>query len=193
MPTATDEANFASIVSGDSFELWFAVSIAISPPVRLWNGLGERTIDGNLYMGAGSLLGISEVDETAQIESKSVQLSLSGMPPTMVSLALGSQFEGKRVEVLMGASNGQTSGVTKLFVGRADIMAIDDDGSSVQVTMTVESEMVKLERPSVARYTDEWQRQRYANDRGFQYVPKLQRAKIHWGKPGTGSVKEVTG
>ena len=192
MPTQAQENNFLRIVSGEQFDFWFAASLDISPPLRYWNGLGDKSIDGNVYSGIGSLLGISEIDETEQIESKSVQLSLSGIPSSIISVVMESEFNRKEVKIFLGASNGELDGVSTIFKGKSNLISIDDDGKTSKVTLQVENDMVKLERPSVARYTDEWQRQRYANDRGFQYVPKLQRAKIHWGKPGIGTVLSET-
>ena len=36
-----------------------------SAPLRLWTGNGERTIFADTYLGAGSLMGISGLDEVS--------------------------------------------------------------------------------------------------------------------------------
>ena len=44
-------------------------------PVRLWTGYGDRTIDGETYLGAGSLLNISGLEEAGDMSAKGVSVT----------------------------------------------------------------------------------------------------------------------
>lgn len=189
MPSATDEANFVAIAAGESFDLFFAVKIELSSPIRLWNGLVDKTIDGETYTGLGSLLGIGEVEETSEIASKGVTLSLSGVPPSILSLALGETYYGKRVEILLGASSGNRQGLTTIFSGYADEATIEDSGSDTTITVKAESALARLGRAEVSRYTAEWQKARFPMDPSFEFVPSLQRTAIVWGRTGNGRLE----
>ena len=47
--------------------------------------------------------------------------------------------------------------------------------------MTVENKLVALERPAATRYTSAYQKDKYAGDKGLDFVEGLQTKKIIWG------------
>ena len=63
-----------------------------------------------------------------------------------------------------------------------DVMTITDTGDSISISLTVESELRALEKPSERRYTPEDQKIDYPFDKGFDFVPRLQDVQINWGR-----------
>ena len=60
---------------------FFAVDLAFSSgPLYMWSGYGDLVIDSKTYLGAGTLLALSSVEETTEIEAKGASLTLSGIP-----------------------------------------------------------------------------------------------------------------
>jgi hypothetical protein len=56
---------------------FYAVEMAFdSGTVRLWTGYGDRTINSETYVGAGSLLNIQGLGEVADLSAKAITISL---------------------------------------------------------------------------------------------------------------------
>ena len=58
--------------------------------LRLWTGAGELAWNGQTFTGAGSLLGISPIEETGEVRAVGFAVKLSGLPSEILSLALQS-------------------------------------------------------------------------------------------------------
>ena len=149
-------------------------------PVRFWTGYGDRTIEGNTYLGAGSLIGISGLEEVSDLSAKSATISLSGVPPELVSLALQEPYQNRGCRILFGVTN--VSDVVEVFGGFMDVMTIEDSGDTSTISLTVESKLVQLERPKIRRYTHESQQARYPGDTFFSFVADLQDKEVVWGR-----------
>ena len=61
-------------------------------------------------------------------------------------------------------------------------MVIEEGADTSTITVSVESKLIDLERARTLRYTDESQKARFPNDKGFQYVNDLQDKKFNWGR-----------
>lgn len=149
-------------------------------PVRFWTGVGDRTIEGNTYTGAGNLIGISGLEEVSDLSAKSATISLSGVPSELVSLALQEPYQNRACRILFGVTD--VTAIVEVFSGFMDTMTIEDSGDSSIISMTVESKLVQLERPKERRYTHESQRSRYPSDTFFSFVSDLQDKEIVWGR-----------
>jgi len=151
-----------------------------SAPVRFWTGYGDRTIDGNAFIGTGNLLSISGLDEVSDLSAKSISLQLSGIPSSLVSLALQEPYQRRACKVYFGTTD--TSAPIELFSGLMDVMTIEDSGETSTISLTVESKLIRLEKASNWRYTNESHKSRYPNDTFFDYVSGLQDRDIVWGR-----------
>ena len=151
-----------------------------SGAVRLWTGYTDRTIDGQTYLGAGTLLSISGIDEINDLSAKSATISLNGISSTIVSLALSEPYQRRQCRILWGVTD--VSDFVEIFGGYMNTMAIEDSGETSNITLTVESKLVELNRPRVRRYTHESQKSRYPTDTFFSFVADLQDKDIVWGR-----------
>lgn len=149
-------------------------------PVRFWTGYGDRTIEGNTYLGAGSLIGVGGLDEASDLSAKSATISLSGVPPELISLALQEPYQNRGCRILFGVTD--VADVIEVFGGFMDTMNIEDSGDSSVITLTVESKLVQLERAKERRYTHESQQSRYPGDTFFSFVSDLQDKDVVWGR-----------
>ena len=71
--------------------------------IRLWTGVGTLTLDdGTEWVGAGTLLSISDVEETAEMSVKGATVSLSGIPSEVISLALSEPYQGRVCNIYFG-------------------------------------------------------------------------------------------
>jgi hypothetical protein len=160
---------------------YYAVDLDFdSAPIRLWTGYGDRTIFTNSYTGGGSLLTISGLEEASDLSAKNITLSLSGVPSSLITLALDEPYQRRECKVYFGTTD--TSDPIEVFSGLMNTMTIEDSGESSVITLTVESKLVRLEKASNRRYTEENHVARHPNDTFFSYVTSLQDKDVVWGR-----------
>lgn len=181
----TVPASFLTKLSGASVEPFYAVDLLFdgANKLYLWTGLGNKTINSNTYVGAGTVLNISGSEETNDLSVSGITLTLSGVSSDMVSKALSEPYQNRECKVYFGVEG--DSNLIEIFSGSMDRMTIEDTPESATITLTVEHKLVALERPVVQRYTEESHK---AIDSGnsadtfFSFLADLQDKKITFGR-----------
>lgn len=148
--------------------------------IRLWTGLGERTITGKTYVGGGGVLQISGLEEAADLSAKGASVTLSGISPSIMSLALSEPYQGRFVRILLGEAS--QSSTMEVFSGLIDKMDIAHSSESVTITLTIESKLVTLQRSNIRRYTSANHKLRHPTDTFFDAVSSLADKEIVWGR-----------
>jgi hypothetical protein len=186
---ATRQGLDASIVNrlgADQQALFFAVKAEFdTDDIRIWSGIDDITINSETYTGAGSLLNISNVEESLELKSSGLAVALSGMDSTVVSYALTENYQNRPITLYLGYVMGGTNevaGTLTLFKGRMTSLVINDTPEGSTVSIDAESRLVDLDRPSNFRYTKESQNFLHNGDTGFNRVASLQDKQITWGK-----------
>lgn len=171
-----------SAFSDTELTAFFAVDLVFdSGAAYLWNGIGDITIGSNTYTGSGSVIGISAVEEDAQISAKGITVTLSGITSTVISYALNENYQGRPLKLYVGtiASDGTVSSYM-IFSGLMDVMTIVEDGETCTIAIAAENRLIDLERARVRRYTSEDQKQLHSSDNGFDFVASIQEQQIDW-------------
>ena len=154
-------SSLLSALIGDKIQPYFAVelmfdtrtitgvdgnSVSISP-LRLWTGLGDKTINvqgsDQVFTGTGSLLSIGDLEEVGDLSSKSVEFTLSGIPNSIISLALQEPYQRRVARLYLGEQS--DSSVVEIFSGKMDKMTIIDEAETSTIALTVESKLIELE------------------------------------------------
>ena len=196
-------------INKDVVKPFFAVELKFDGGnvLRLWTGVGTLVLnDFTQWFGTGNLLGISSVEETAEMAVKGATLTLSGVPSEVLSLALSQPYQGRVCNLYFGtlSESGaitqqdgayvlqqdgskilvQTgdAGFNNIFSGYMDQMNIEDSAETCTIELKVENKLIDLERARVARYTSGYQKSVYPNDKGLDFVESLQDKKISWGR-----------
>lgn len=152
--------------------------------LRFWNGVGDFIHDSDTYTGAGHLIKISDIDETQQVQAKGITATLSGIPTSLVAIALAEEYQGRKVEIKLAFLNEDNTVIAdpfKFFNGKADVMSITDGAETATISLTAESDIAALLRVNERRRTSEDQKLKYANDTFFDNVTALQSKEILWG------------
>jgi len=179
--TRSTPASLLTALSQPEVLPFYAVEMDFdSAPVRFWTGYGDRTIGVETYLGTGNLLSIGGLEEVSDLSAKRITLQLSGVPASLVSLALQEPYQNRECKVYFGTTD--TSTPIEVFSGLMDVMTIEDSGDSSTISLTVESKLVRLEKASNWRYTDGSQKSRYPSDTFFSYLADLQDRDIVWGR-----------
>lgn len=175
----------------DVVEPFLAVEVDFdSGSTYAWTGQGDLVIGSKTYSGVGNLLSVSDMQETAKTTAVGATISLSGIPSSLWSLALSEPYQGRACRIYVGVS-GSTE-LVEVFSGLLDQMVIDEQAESSTITLSVESHLIRLERPVVRRYTNQSQQARYDGDLAFSFVDSLQTSKLTFGKDGASALTPST-
>ena len=180
------DTNITNRLGADHQEIFFAIKAEFdTSTIALWSGLEDLTIDGLDYIGAGSLMTISDVEESTELKSSGITIVISGMDSTVLTYALEEHYQNRPITVFMGYTMGganESAGTLTLFKGRMTTLAINDTPDGATITLDAENRLVDLSRPSHYRYTKESQNYLFPNDVGLNRVNLLQDKEIVWGK-----------
>jgi len=168
---------------------FFAIELNFDSEIlRLWTGQGTLTLpDTTQWIGTGTLLDISAIEETAEMAVRGATLTLSGIPSEILSLALSEPYQGRVCNIYFGTFTGgdlttAPSNFDQIFSGYMDQMNIQDGPETATIELKVENKLVDLERARVARFTSGYQKSIYPSDKGFDFVESLQDREIFWGR-----------
>lgn len=162
-----------------------------SGSIYLWSGLGDLTYNSNTYLGAGDLLSIGSIQETAELTANGATVTLGGIKQSLLSLARDEPYQGRPLIIRLGAfdENGDLiASPVILFSGFMDVMTIADSGDTSTITVTVENKLIAFQRTAVRRYTAEDQKIEHPTDKGFEFVAKIQEKEIIWGRASPASM-----
>jgi hypothetical protein len=162
-----------------------------SGALGLWTGLGTLTYNGLDYIGAGSILSISEIQETRDMTATNFQVTLDGLDETIVAIALDENYQERPCSMSLGVLNADGTLVAspyKFFSGQMDVMTIStgsdnitqDGNNPVTVSMSTESELIDGDRAITRYWVPEDQAIDFPSDTGFNYVAGLQTKQIIW-------------
>lgn len=180
---------FAIELMFDSEPLQFGSDTITSAPLYFWTGLGELTVGGTTYTGAGQFLQISEVTDTADLRAAGATITMSGLPVDIISLALQQPYQGRLCKIKFGMMNanrnktvsedgsgdavllsdtgdidnseGDPAVLVDLFIGYMDQMNIAEGPDTATVVLSVENKLIDLETRKVERYTSEFQKKKF--------------------------------
>lgn len=184
MSTRDISSVLSNALDDDEIFPFFAVELQFDvSPLRMWTGLVNATIDGNLYNAAGNLLNISTIEETSEIAARGASITLSGIPSETLSAALQTPYQGRKCIIYFGVVSGLTySSLTEVFSGFMDEMNIVEDADTCTIELKVENKLIDLERQRVRRYSSGYHKTRFPGDKGFDFVESLQGKETLWGK-----------
>jgi len=162
-----------------------------SGSIFIWSGMGDLSYNSNTYLGAGDLLSIGAIQETAELTANGATVTLGGIKQSLLTLARDEPYQGRPLIIRLGAFDENGDLITSpviLFSGFMDIMTIADSGDTSTITITVENKLIAFQRTAVRRYTAEDQKIEHPTDKGFEFVAKIQEKEIIWGRPSPSSM-----
>ncbi len=200
--TRTLDATFITQMNSSAIQLAYFVEIEFnSGTVHFWSGLGDIVLDppdlespvsgGTIWTGAGNLIGIQPAREPIAVVSSGLSISLDGVDPAIISLALLDVRQNKPVSCWFGFMNtdgtvvGGDSGPYLFFKGKVDSMHVSPGPEAATIVLQAESELISLNRARIRRFTHQDQLIDYGasgnTDRGFEYVDSVSLWIGDWG------------
>ena len=162
-----------------------------SGTVYLHNSLGSYTWGGQEWLGVGDLGSISQVEEGLDVSPYAITLTLSGLDATISGAALTEDYYLHGVTVYLGVLNMDDVLIdtpTQIWAGFMDQMNMTvgaDGGDAIQ--LVAESELSRFNKSLNLMYTNTAQQERSTGDLFFNFLHRIEGAKINWGsrKPGS--------
>lgn len=185
MPRSMTPATEAALVAADLRPVMFFEGEFPTASVRFWTGLSPIDWNGQTWIGAGNLIGLSSVEEGTDVAATGVEVQLAGVPPSLVAAVIGDAQQGLPGRVWIGlldAAGALIIDPVQVFAGRLDVPQIADQVDTCTISISYESRLIDLNRPREWRYTHESQQVLYPGDKGFEYVAALQDKEITWGR-----------
>lgn len=179
-----------SALEGDAPWLFGAVEILFPDyALRLLDGSGELTIEGNLYVGQDPVFGtldtIGTHEESIGQEAPEIEIGL--LPPddsAAATLASG-LMQGSQVRIMMGAFDPVSGSVIgtpeQLFLGEIDVPTMENSQGNRTVSYTVVSVFERLfEVNEGERASDGWHQSIWPGEKGFEHVTGTV-SNLYWG------------
>ena len=163
---------------------------APSETVRLCSRPYSLTFGGHTWAAAGALMNISKITETSELKAEKLAITLSGIPSDVVSHTTTSSWQGRPLKIYFGLLIGaaKTPFIKSIAGGRLDNMSIRYSAGSkgkgkpqgAIITVSSESPLIDMDTPRDRYYTAEYQRSKFPNDSGLDFVPALQARDFNW-------------
>jgi hypothetical protein len=162
-----------------------------SGTVYLHNSLGSYTWGGHDWLGVGDLGSISQVEEGLDVSPYAITLTLSGLDATISGAALTEDYYLHGVTVYLGVLDTDDVLIdtpTQIWAGFMDQMNMTvgaDGGDAIQ--LVAESELSRFNKSLNLMYTNTAQQERSSGDLFFNFLHRIDGAKINWGSRTPGS------
>lgn len=189
MPQGVDSTTLAAS-QGKFFRWVYLADFEFdSGTVRVHNGIGTLTHNGNDYLGVGEFGRVDPIKESGQVQPYSVTFTLSGVDDIYKNNSIdfyqtvkGEDIFNRRVVLYVAAldTDNQIMGTPlERFVGFMERPTVNRGATNV-VQIRAENELALFDRVNGSRYTDSNLQNEYAGDLGFEYLSRVIDSKVIW-------------
>lgn len=149
---------------------------------RVHTGTGVVIINGQTFLGVGTLGDVGSITEENSTSSSTMSMALSGLDMSLVGETLNEEVIGCSVICYIAAMNeaGTISASNVLFEGFITDTSLQA-GQQNALSYVVANVFERWQQGLPDRYTDESQQRLHPGDRFFRYVAQMAERSIYWG------------
>lgn len=149
---------------------------------RVHTGTGTVIINGQTFLGVGTLGDVGSVTEENSTSSSTMSMALSGLDMSLVGETLNEEVIGCNVVCYLAVMNDQgvVTGANVLFEGFITDTSLQA-GQQNALSYVIANVFERWSHGLPDRYTDESQQRLYPGDRFFRYVAQMAERSIFWG------------
>lgn len=149
---------------------------------RVHTGTGTVIINGQTFLGVGTLGDVGSVTEENSTSSSTMSMALSGLDMSLVGETLNEEVIGRNVICYLAVMNEQgiVTGSNVLFEGFITDTALQA-GQQNALSYVIANVFERWSQGLPDRYTDESQQRLHPGDRFFRYVAQMSERSIFWG------------
>lgn len=183
---------------------WFLEAEFRTVTLRLWSGMGPLVWDGKTWYGPGTapvaapdgitgraVVEIERVTETTSVEATGLKVHVSQFPAAALRYCLEELKGGRQFNVWLGFLNAAGTALVDdpvpWFPGWMDSAEIEQDPAKARITLTIESDLRRLQIPVFRRVTLNDQQSDFPLDTMFKYVSSMKNWKGTWGQRQVGA------
>lgn len=175
---------FDTEISGDVIEPRVLIDAGFTgSTLYVWDGIGSIDYNGNTYTGLGDYLSISDVQESTELRTENISISLSGITTAYKSLALQSIEISNPVTVRFALLNSPTSVIADadiIFKGFMDEVKVTESATGATFELDVINELSQAQKVKERRYTDQDHQARHSGDTIMRHAINSKR-ESKWG------------
>ncbi len=177
-------ADVITELAKDAFTQAHLVKINFDTLVYLTDHAHALTYNGQTYESDGHLLGMSQVNETAEMRVGSFNLSLSGVEQSYVSILLSQNVINRQVlisRVVLNVTGGIIGDPILLYDGRINSFSVKDQSDTSTINLAVTSHWSDFEKRAGRRTNDASQQSFFPGDKFFEFASQSVK-NIKWGR-----------
>jgi hypothetical protein len=177
-------AIFAQLAFADNTLYLFSGINSLTPAGPAFNPASTFPY-GKTFIGLGWLAKLSSIPQTTKIQAQNVTLSLSGIPPNLVSEVVGQVRMTGTVTMWYGFFLGGAliADPVQVFSGSMDVPSLTDDADSSESSIACENTLLSLNLAPNRRFDDLDQQLDFPGDLGFSFVQALANIQLFWPAP----------
>lgn len=152
--------------------------------IRLASSDRPYTHAGNVYQPFGQLASIGPVKENGELVPESLEFTLPGVDPALMTTTLTENYVGRSVTLWVAFLDDNLQLITTpqvLWEGLMDQMNIQREKETATIELICESRLIRWNRPSGWLYTHEHQRLIDSTDDFLNYVALMVNRLLKWG------------
>lgn len=161
----------------------FVLFDLLPTPLRLWDGVGTTSWDGQDWIGAGDLGSVDGLNGTRGLVAERVTYRIGGLTLGLTDQRLAAALaRRRRVTLWAVVFNALGVEVARSVVhrGRIDTVQMTRTDGTLGFDVHVETAFVGANRIPWNIYTDTDQQQLWPGDRAFEFVSNLNGKRIVW-------------
>jgi len=184
MTDRTLDADLKAGAESVSFKYIIFAKLAFpSGTVTLHNGVGTYSFGGDDYLGVGSFGSIDAVEDTLELKSNPVNLTLSPITPEIIDAVKTDDVFGRDADIFLGALNehGELQGTPdNWYSGHMETVELSL-GRVDGVKIRLQSRASRLRLRNNKRYTLEDHQADFPGDLFFEFLAFVMEAEVRWG------------
>jgi len=183
MPRTIDAATITALQS-DQIRMCHLVQIDFETVLRLTDNFRPVGYDGEIFLPAGHLLNIDQVQETEELRVGSLKISLSSVDRAFVSSFLRKDYLNRRIQIwnaVLGNSGAIIGDAISTFDGEITGYAISESNDSSTISVSCASHWADFERKTGRFTNNNSQQYLFPNDTGFRFAAESIK-DIKWGR-----------
>lgn len=161
-----------------------------SGEVRVHTNNGDITFDGQVYSGLGDFGSFSPVEENSELSSSSINVSLSGVKNSLISIFLNDDFHGRPATMFFGFKD-SSNVLINAFIVFKGFMDTDTivSGETSTISLKLTNNLALWDRRKLTLNNNEDHQKDSPGDNFFEFVEDLRNRTYTWEK---GSRETIT-
>lgn len=183
MTRAIDAATIAELAK-DDFNLATLIKLEFDTPLYITDWDRSLSILSSTWISSPHFISAGDVPETSELRVNSINLTLSGVEQSYISIFLSQDYIDKPIQfyrAVLDDSDSVIGAPILVFDGLMTGYEIDDTEDSSEIVINCASHWKDFEKENGRKTNDNSQKIHFPNDDGFEFAAKTIK-DLKWGR-----------